>query len=174
MKGRMILYALMLLAVTPCAMAQVYSAVLHSASSFGPSTTCPAPCSPMPTHSGSCRHSSRGSFTRPPFREAFRPEYITAGLTLALAVYACLSHFGFPVFLVFGVIRGLDQSMPHVIVPMFIGALLGRFVFRKRFGDNWPQYRIVAVAGFSAGVGLITMLSLGFVFMTKSVFRLPF
>ncbi len=64
--------------------------------------------------------------------------------------------------------------MPHVIIPMFIGALLGRYVFRKRFGDKWPQYRIVVAAGFSAGVGLITMLSLGIVFVAKSVITLPF
>ncbi|MDP7639562.1 MAG: peptide transporter, partial [Candidatus Hydrogenedentes bacterium] len=109
-----------------------------------------------------------------PFYEAFRPEFIGAGLAIALAVYAGLSHFGLPIFLVFGVIRGLDQSMPHVIIPMFIGALLGRYVFRRRFGDKWPQYRIVVAAGFSAGVGLITMLSLGFVFVAKSVITLPF
>ena len=64
--------------------------------------------------------------------------------------------------------------MPHVIIPMFIGALLGRYVFRKRFGDKWPQYRIVVAAGFSAGVGLIIMLSLGVVFIAKSVITLPF
>ena len=108
-----------------------------------------------------------------PFREAFRPEVLAIGFFLALGVYAALSHFGLPIFLVYGVVRGLDQSVPHAIVPMFIGALLGRFVLRKWFGDKWPQYRIVFAAGFSAGVGLITMFSLGFVFMAKSVIKLP-
>lgn len=109
-----------------------------------------------------------------PFHDAFRPEFIGAGMALALAVFAVLNHFGLPIFLVFGVIRGLDQSMPHVIIPMFLGALLGRYVFRKRFGDKWPQYRIVTAAGFSSGVGLITMLCLGIVFVAKSVIKLPF
>jgi len=109
-----------------------------------------------------------------PFHDAFRPEFIMAGLALALAVFAGLNHFGLPIFLVFGIIRGLDQSLPHAIIPMFLGALLGRFVFRKRFGDRWPQYRIVVAAGFSAGVGLITMLGLGTVFVVKSVIKLPF
>ena len=108
-----------------------------------------------------------------PFREAFVPGYLGLGFGLALAVYASLSHFGLPVFLVYGVVRGLDQSVPHGIVPMFIGALIGRFVCRKWFGDKWPKYRIVFAAGFSAGVGLITMLSLGVVFMSKSVIKLP-
>jgi hypothetical protein len=108
-----------------------------------------------------------------PFREAFRPEYVGAGLVLALLVYAALSRFGFPVFLVYGIIRGLDQSAPHVIISMFIGAMLGRFVLRKRFGQDWPRYRIVFAAGFTAGVGLATMVSLGVVFVAKSVIRLP-
>jgi len=108
-----------------------------------------------------------------PFREAFVPTYLGFGFVLALSVYAMLNHFGLPIFLVYGVVRGLDQSVPHAIVPMFIGALLGRFVFRKRFGDRWPKYRVVFSAGFAAGVGLITMLSLGVVLMSKSVIKLP-
>jgi hypothetical protein len=108
-----------------------------------------------------------------PFREAFRWEFLSAGFALATLTYVALSHFGLPIFLVYGVVRGLDQSVPHAIVPMFIGALLGRFVMRRIFRENWPKYRIVFAAGFSAGIGLVTMLSLGFVFMSKSVIRLP-
>jgi hypothetical protein len=108
-----------------------------------------------------------------PFQQAFRPEFLAVGLALALGVFGLLQHFGLPIFLVYGVVRGFDQSLPHAIIPMFIGALLGRFVFRRQFGENWPRYRIVFAAGFSAGVGLVTMLSLGIVFMTKSVIKLP-
>jgi len=109
-----------------------------------------------------------------PFFQAFQPAVVAAAFVLAMAVYGVLSFFGLPIFLVYGIIRGLDQSAPTSIVPMFIGAILGRYVLRKRFGDMWPQYRIVFAAGFSAGVGLITMLSLGFVFIAKSVIKLPF
>ena len=108
-----------------------------------------------------------------PFQEAFHPKFIIAGVTLALVVYAFLQHFSLPIFLVYGIVRGLDQSLPHAIIPMFIGALLGRFVFSKWFKGNWPRYRIVFASGFAAGMGLITMLSLGIVFMTKSVIKLP-
>ena len=59
------------------------------------------------------------------------------------------------------------------VLPMIIGAFIGRFGCRKWFGDKWPQYRIVFAAGFGAGVGLITMVSLGVVFMTKSANVLP-
>jgi len=107
-----------------------------------------------------------------PFLKAFRPEYIGIGFGLATLVYMGLAHFGLPVFLVYGVVRGLDQTMPQAVIPMFIGALLGRFIFRKWFGEKWPQYRIVFAAGFSAGMGLIAMLSLGFVLMSKSVIKL--
>ena len=57
--------------------------------------------------------------------------------------------FGLPVLLVYGVIRGLDQSTPDVILPQFIGALLGRYYFAKKFGTNWPQYRVVFFAGYA-------------------------
>ena len=64
-------------------------------------------------------------------------------------------------------------QVPPYFAGEFIGAMIGRFVFRKRFGDNWPRYRIVFAAGFTAGIGLITMLSLGVVFMKNSASVLP-
>ena len=104
-----------------------------------------------------------------PFREAFRWEYLGAGLGGGLCLYAILAHFNLPVFLVYGMVRGLDQSLPHAIIPTIIGALIGRYGCRKWFGDMWPQYRIVFAAGFGAGMGLAAMFSLGIVFMMKSV-----
>jgi hypothetical protein len=109
-----------------------------------------------------------------PFMEAFNPTYLFVGLGLALLLFTGLSWLGLPILLVYGLIRGLDQSTPHVIVPQFIGALLGKYYFSKKFGEMWPQYRVVFLAGFSCGVGLITMLGLGLVFMSKSVFQATF
>ncbi|HLL88939.1 MAG TPA: hypothetical protein VK324_06525, partial [Tepidisphaeraceae bacterium] len=108
------------------------------------------------------------------FYEAFKPGVLFMGMGLALVGYMGLSALGLPVLLVYGVIRGLDQSLPDVIVPQFIGALMGRYVFAKKFGDNWPQYRVVFFAGYGCGMGLVTMLSLGLVFMSKSVFQSTF
>ena len=49
------------------------------------------------------------------------------------------------------------------------------FVVEKKFGKkDWPSYRIVFFAGYLCGVGLIMMLSLGLVFMSKSVFQSNF
>ncbi len=110
-----------------------------------------------------------------PFYEAFHWSYLFAGLGIALGLYAVLSFFGLPVLLVYGLIRGLDQSTPNVILPQFVGAMFGRYYFEKRFGkSDWPQYRIVFFAGYGCGVGLIMMLSLGLVFMSKSVFQSNF
>ena len=100
---------------------------------------------------------------------------VLPGLGIALGLYAVLSFFGLPVLLVYGLIRGLDQSTPDVIVPQFVGALFGRYYFEKWFGKtDWPQYRIVFFAGYGCGVGLVMMLSLGLVFMSKSVFQSNF
>jgi hypothetical protein len=109
-----------------------------------------------------------------PFQEAFSVPTLVSGFGLAMITYGFLELFNLPIFLVFGIIRGLDMSLPQGVLPMFAGALLSRFVFRKWYGEKWPQYRIVVNAGFGAGMGLITMLSLGIVFMTKSVIKLPF
>lgn len=109
--------------------------------------------------------------TEGPFAQAFNWLYLGIGLVIALLTYSVLSFFGLPVLLVYGVIRGLDQATPDVILPQFLGALLGRYVFAKKFGTRWPQYRVVFFAGYGCGVGLIMMLSLGLVFISKSVFQ---
>jgi hypothetical protein len=109
-----------------------------------------------------------------PFFQAFHVIYILAGLFLALILYAGLSYFALPIFLVYGLIRGLDQSTPNVIIPQFAGAMLGRYYFSKKFGKDWRQYIVVFFAGYSCGVGLVMMLSLGIVFMSKAVYQSTF
>jgi len=109
-----------------------------------------------------------------PFREAFRWDFLAGGFGLAMLAYGFLARFNLPVFLVYGIIRGLDQSVPHRIIPTVVGALIGRYYCRKRFKEKWPQYRVVFAAGFTAGMGLMAMLGMGFVFMTKSVITLPY
>lgn len=105
------------------------------------------------------------------FAQAFHPQYLAAGLVIAIGIYLVLSGYGLPVLLFYGVIRGLDQTSPHIIILQFIGAVVGRNYFEKKFGENWRKYIVVFFAGYSCGVGLIMMLSLGMVFMSKSVFQ---
>ena len=108
------------------------------------------------------------------FAQAFHPGYLLSGLAIAIVVYLIFSGYGLPVLLFYGVVRGLDQSSPHVVVPQFIGALMGRYYFQKKFGEMWRQYIVVFFAGYACGVGLVMMLSLGLVFMSKSVFQSQF
>jgi hypothetical protein len=109
-----------------------------------------------------------------PFAEAFNWAYVFAGFGIAVALFGTLSWFGLPILLVYGLIRGLDQAQPHVIIPQFAGALLGRYYFAKKFGDMWKQYIIVFYAGYAAGTGLVMMLALGLVFISKSVIQSPY
>jgi hypothetical protein len=103
------------------------------------------------------------------FAEAFKPELIPVGTALGLGLYAFLARFGLPVMLVYGLVRGLGATLPHFVIPHFAGALLGRYYFQKKWGLKWRQYAPIILAGFTCGMGLISMLSLGIVFLAKSV-----
>jgi hypothetical protein len=107
-----------------------------------------------------------------PFAEAFDWTILLLGFGIAMTMFGALSWFGLPILLVYGIIRGLDQSLPLVILPQFVGALLGRYYFKKRFGgDQWLSNIVVFFAGFNAGFGLVTMLAMGVVFMSKAVIQ---
>ena len=108
------------------------------------------------------------------FEEAFNWRYLGLGGGFGVALFAIMSSLGAPIMLVYGVVRGLGQSMPHSIIPQFIGALIGRYYFRKRLGLTWRQYIPVVAAGFSCGMGLITTVGVGITFLSKSVIKLPF
>jgi hypothetical protein len=116
--------------------------------------------------------STLGGFTE--FEAAFKSLYVGAGLLFGGVIFAGLSYLGAPVFFVYGIVRGLNQTLPFVVVPQLIGALIGRHYFRRRFGERWPQYAPVLFAGFSCGTGLVATLSIGLTFVAKSVFTLPF
>ena len=116
--------------------------------------------------------STLGGFTE--FEQAFNPTYIGAGLLVGGALVSGLAWLGAPIFFVYGVVRGLNQTLPFVIIPQLIGALTGRYYFRRRIGPMWRQYIPVIFAGFSCGMGLVGTLGIGLTFVAKSVFTLPF
>lgn len=115
--------------------------------------------------------STLGKFSQ--FQEAFNPTYLAAGSAIGVSLFALLWSFNVPVMFVYGVIGGLGQSM-HSILPQFLGACLARFHFERRMGMKWRQYAPVVTAGFGCGAGLMTMLAVGFNFLTKSVIKIPF
>ncbi|TVR51139.1 MAG: peptide transporter [Puniceicoccaceae bacterium] len=94
------------------------------------------------------------------------------GFGLALFWFMGVAHA--PVFLTYGVVRGLGQSLPHMIIPQFIGALIGRYYFQKRLGVKWRQYIPVVTAGFACGTGLITTACMGIKFLSSAAVNLPF
>jgi hypothetical protein len=107
------------------------------------------------------------------FEQAFNWTYVGAGAIFGTALFAALSGSGAPVFLIYGIIGGVG-GMPHGLIPMFIGALIGRYYFQKRLGVKWRQYIPVVSAGFACGMGLITTVGVGVTFLNKAVIKLPF
>jgi hypothetical protein len=89
-------------------------------------------------------------------------------------VYAILTMFGLPIMLVYGMVRGLGQTLPHGHILEVAGALLGRFFFLKRYGAMWRQYAPVLLAGFSCGMGLTGMFAMGVTLILKSLGRLAY
>ena len=91
-----------------------------------------------------------------------------------LAAYLLLSLFRVPTLWFYGLVGGFVLNTVDVI-PMFIGAMLGRYYFARRFGAHrWMQYAPVLAAGYSCGVGLIGMVSIGLTIIFKAVRSLPF
>ncbi len=108
------------------------------------------------------------------FEQAFRPLYLFIGASAGLLVFGIAGLFAAPTTLMYGLVRGLNQTLPHVVQTQFIGAMIGRFYFQRRFGLKWRQYIPVLAAGFSCGMGLITVFAVGVNFLAKSVIKIPF
>lgn len=108
------------------------------------------------------------------FYQALNLVYVLTGLGFGVVIYIVLAFFGLPVMLVYGVVRGLGQSTPHGLILEVIGALLGRFLFLRRYGTMWRQYAPVLLAGFSCGMGLTGMFAMGFALILKSLNRLAY
>ena len=103
------------------------------------------------------------------FSEALGWGRFLAGFGSAGAVMGLLGWFGAPTMLFFGVVRGLGQTAPHTVVPNFLGALIGKFYFERRYKREWRKMIPVVSSGFFVGTGLVSILSVGFVFLAKAV-----
>ena len=103
------------------------------------------------------------------FTEALGWGRFLAGFGSAGVVMGLLGWFGAPTMLFFGVVRGLGQTAPHTVIPNFLGALIGKFYFERRYKREWRKMIPVVSSGFFVGTGLISILSVGFVFLAKAV-----
>ncbi len=109
-----------------------------------------------------------------PFYQALKPEVIGISTLAGVGIYGVLSFCGAPVMLCYGLVRGLGAGIAAGIIPQMVGAMLSRVYFEKRFGLRWREYAPVLMAGFACGMGLISMVALGFVLISKAVFQLPY
>lgn len=107
-------------------------------------------------------------------RQAINPYYIGAGSGVAAIAFGVVTVLGLPTLLFYGFING-TTGLPGSILLQFIGAMLGRFYFSKKYGaENWRAYAPVLTAGFFCGLGLTGMASVSVALLSKSVSRLPF
>ena len=93
---------------------------------------------------------------------------------ISIVSYVALAFAGAPTMFIYGLIRGLGGGLASGMLPQLIGALISKYYFRKKFGLKWLEYAPVLLAGFSCGMGLISMFSLGCLLIAKSVFQLPY
>lgn len=100
--------------------------------------------------------------------------YILAGAGTSFALYGLVWLAGLPILFFYGLINGLI-AQPYAALPMFIGAMLGRYYFEKQYGkETWRAYAPVLVAGYYCGMGLIGMGSVAIALLSKSISSLPF
>ena len=100
--------------------------------------------------------------------------YILAGAGTSFALYGLVWLAGLPILLFYGLVNGLI-AQPFAAIPMFIGAMLGKYYFAKRYGaENWRAYAPVLVAGYYCGMGLIGMGAVAIALLSKSISALPF
>ena len=103
-----------------------------------------------------------------------RWEYVLTGVVGSAGMLGVLSLLKWPVALFYGFIGGVG-AWPHFLLPNFIGAMLGRYHFQKRFGaERWRAYTPILLAGYSCGMGLIGMSSIALALISKAVSSIVF
>ncbi len=106
--------------------------------------------------------------------KSINPHYIAAGAGAAGLSWAAILIGGLPILSFYGLVNG-THTLPAYAIPQFIGAMLGRYYFQKRYGkENWRSFTPVLVAGYYCGMGLIGMAAVALALLSKSVSRLPF
>ena len=103
-------------------------------------------------------------------------EYIGAGMGFTFALYGILSFLKAPPLLFYGLVAGMGTgAWIHYTLPTFIGAILGRYYFGRRYGEKrWRAYAPVILAGYGCGLGLIGMAAVSLVLIAKSTSQIMF
>ena len=108
------------------------------------------------------------------FKQAVHPKVIGSGFVGCIVAFSLLNAFNLPVMLIYGFIRGIGQ-IPHIMVLEIVGALIGRFYLRKKFGTKTFLRMIpVIMAGYFTGVGLVSMATIAMNLIQQAVSGTPF
>jgi len=97
------------------------------------------------------------------------PQYILAGFAVGTAMLAVFGLLGVPTIIFYGFLTGISQNA-FLVFPQFLGAMLGRYYFRKRLGQvKWRAYAPILMAGYGCGVGLIGMTTVALKLISSAV-----
>jgi hypothetical protein len=108
------------------------------------------------------------------FMGAIHPRVIGGAFLLVAAAFSLFSWLGLPTLFVYGMIRGLG-ALPHTMLLEIVGALLGRYYYRKRYGPtNFMRMAPTILAGYFTGVGLIGMATIAVRLIQTAVSSAPF
>lgn len=114
------------------------------------------------------------STEQPLLLQALNPKIIGGSLGVGLGIFSLLSLLGLPVIFFYGLIGGVGAPL-HATLPIFIGVLLKKFYFNKKFGkETWAKYLPVIAAGFSCGIGLAGMIAVAMSLVSYCTRDLPF
>lgn len=108
------------------------------------------------------------------FFEALKAKYIVSGFIGVGTLYLILSFFNMPTLLIYGMVRGLGQTNPAGAVPEILGALVGRFYLSRKFGPMWSKYTPAMYAGFTCGMGLVSMMAVAIRLIALSIAPLDY
>lgn len=107
-------------------------------------------------------------------KNAIKPDLIAWAGVASLIFYAFTRVINAPTLFFYGFV-GNVTNLPHYTLPMFVGALLGRYYFAKVVGrERWQMYAPVLLAGYSCGMGLISMCAIALALISKTVSYLPY
>ncbi len=100
---------------------------------------------------------------------SLKPWLIVGATVGTVCLFGAFSLLGVSTQYIYGGL-GAMNGYPHMALPLFAGALLGRYVFARVFGrEQWVNYAPILAAGFGAGMGLIGMLAIAINFLQMSV-----
>jgi hypothetical protein len=104
-------------------------------------------------------------------KEAITKAKVGGGFIAAAVLWAVTTALRLPTGVFYGFVGG-QAIWPHYVIPQMIGALLGRYWLRRKFGEKtWKAYTPILLAGYACGSGLVAMLAIGFALLAKAISR---